>query len=147
MLSKLSQRGQGEAGFTLVELLVVMLIIGLLAAIAIPGFFNETQKANDVQAKVFVRTAQTAVEAYATDNNGSYVGAGPTALIRIEPTLSGANNLAISNLSGTTYTVSVDAPANTSGNSFSITRNANGTTSLTCTTTGNAGCPPNGIWG
>ena len=147
MLSKLRERSQGEAGFTLVELLVVMLIIGLLAAIAIPAFFNQKQKANDAQAKVYARTAQTAIETYSTDNNGSYVGATPAALQNIEPTLNGANGLAVSGLSATGYSVAVNAPAGTSGNVFTITRNTNGTVSLTCTTAGNAGCPASGNWG
>lgn len=52
-----------EDGFTLVELLVVMLIIGLLAAIAIPAFFNQTAKARDSSAKSDVRHLVEAVEA------------------------------------------------------------------------------------
>ena len=42
---------KSEGGFTLVETLVVMLIIALLAAIAIPSFFNQSDKARDASAK------------------------------------------------------------------------------------------------
>src|SRR3954447_15659924 len=100
MLSKLRERSQGESGFTLVELLVVMLILGLLAAIAIPAFFNQRDKAKDASAKEAVRTAETAIETYSTDHNGSYLGANGSAaaLVAIEPTLNDppANTLTVS---------------------------------------------------
>src|ERR671914_556209 len=78
MIQKLRERSASESGFTLVELLVVMLILGLLAAIAIPSFFNQRDKARDADAKEQVRTAQTAIETYATDNDGTYIGASVT---------------------------------------------------------------------
>jgi prepilin-type N-terminal cleavage/methylation domain-containing protein len=58
----------GELGFTLVELLLVMLILGLLAAIAIPSFFRESDKAVDSSAKAQAKTAELAIEIYATED-------------------------------------------------------------------------------
>jgi type IV pilus assembly protein PilA len=137
--------GDSEAGFTLIELLVVMLILGILAAIAIPAFFNQREKATDAQAKAATRTAETAMETYATENGGSYVGATPAILHGIEPTLqeAGNNKIEVSNLGAKKFTVtSVSATTN----KFSITREENGTVDFECSTKGKAGCPSSGNW-
>ena len=47
-----------ERGVTLVELLVVLIIIGLLAAIVIAAFANQQDKAHDADAKTHARSAQ-----------------------------------------------------------------------------------------
>lgn len=148
MLQKLRERSHSESGFTLVELLVVMLIIGLLAAIAIPAFFNQRDKAKDASAKEAVRTAQTAIETYSTDNNGSYAGAAIGAagdnLNVIEPTLNDVGTRASVTSTANSYTVEVDSTF--AGNSFRITRNSGGDSDYTCNVAAAAGCPSTGIW-
>ena len=136
--------GDREAGFTLIELLVVMLILGILAAIAIPAFFNQRDKGTDAQAKAAARTAQTAIETYATDNGGSYAAATKEDLKAIEDTLQITGDNAISVVSDeTTYTVT-----STSGtaNTFSIARGAGGVVTFDCTDEGEGGCPDGGDW-
>ena len=69
----LTKTAEDERGFTLIELVVVILIIGILAAIAIPSFLNQKSKASDAAAKELAHSMQVAAETYATDHSGSYI--------------------------------------------------------------------------
>jgi type IV pilus assembly protein PilA len=155
MILKLRERmANREEGFTLIELLVVMLIIGILAAIAIPTFFNQTQKAKDSSSKEMAHTAQVAMETFATDNGGSYTGVNAAALNSIDssiqlppagtppkPTLT---NAAAVGASG--WTLTITSPTN---NTFTISKaTGTGVLSYTCTipsaTSDKGGCPVTG---
>jgi type IV pilus assembly protein PilA len=59
-------------GFTLVELCIVLVVIGVLAAIAIPNYMQMTTRAKESNVKENCHCLQLAVELYATGNNGLY---------------------------------------------------------------------------
>jgi type IV pilus assembly protein PilA len=59
-----------QRGFTLIELMIVIAIIGVLAAIAIPQFTVYKAKAYNAQSKYDLKNAYTAAQAYFTDNPG-----------------------------------------------------------------------------
>jgi len=77
--------GAGEDGFSLIELMVVVLVIGILISIAIPTFLGARQKAQDRAAQSSLRIGLTAIKTAYIDGQ-SYLTA-TSQLASIEPTL------------------------------------------------------------
>ena len=90
-------RDRGEDGFTLIELMVVILIIAILIAIAIPTFLGARQKAQDRAAQSNLRNALTAAKTAYVDSQDYVSDATNGVYSSIEPSLhfvSGANSTA-----------------------------------------------------
>ncbi len=94
MLQKL--RGTNEKGFTLIELMIVIAIIGILAAIAIPNFINYRNKSYCSAAESDAANLASAIADYFTDPDNLSVS-----------TSSGLNGVTMSGKSGAqnTYTI------------------------------------------
>ena len=60
---------QGQHGFTMIELLFVLIIIGVLTTIAVPTYLGQRGKAKDAAVKEGIHRVEVGVESYAADSN------------------------------------------------------------------------------
>jgi prepilin-type N-terminal cleavage/methylation domain-containing protein len=139
-----------EDGFSLIELLVVVLILGGLAALAFPSFINQKGKASDAKAKNNIQVAQRAMETYYLDHD-TYAtanmngGSDPDSLITLEETLKETPTPSIDAQTQSSYTLRVisgpEAPV-----TFTLRHRSNGQVERTCTPASTGGCSSAGDW-
>lgn len=146
VLRHLNARFQSEEfAFALIELLVVMVVIGILAAIALPHFLSERAKAQDSSAKSDARNVVSQLEACygdATTYKGSK-SSGTSASTCLPantglPIGTAPGEVNVTSATAASYKVVAKSKSN---DTFTITKNAKtGVTTRTCTGSSGGGC-------
>jgi len=132
-----------ERGFSFIEVLVVIIIVGVLAAIALPTFLGQDRKAQDAPAKSIARNLVSQVEScYA--GTSDYQGCDEASEL-------GETGLALGAGSGQVHVASASqsdyriVARSVSGHVFTIEKTAAGTT-FSCSPAGSSGCGSAGTW-
>jgi type IV pilus assembly protein PilA len=124
------RNGENDKGFTLIELMVVIIIIGILAAIAIPVFLNQRNAAWEGAVKSDLANAALAAESYSTGNGGSYVNLDRAALLANGYKPSDGVTVDVSGAPTATAYVLVGTNSNTGTKTWTFT-STDGTTKVT----------------
>jgi prepilin-type N-terminal cleavage/methylation domain-containing protein len=113
-----------QKGFTLIEILVVVAIVAILAAVAIPSYRDYVTRGKVVEATAGLADARAKMEQYFQDNRSYPTGCqvAPTAPGATEVQVTALQNfdLTCSNLAATTYTVTATGKTSMAGFTYTI---------------------------
>jgi prepilin-type N-terminal cleavage/methylation domain-containing protein len=128
-------------GFTMVELLVVILIVGILAMIALPAFIGQRMKGEDSDAQQMVRTVATALATFHTDKD-TY-DASRAELEKIEPAVREATGTLEVDGDAKTFTITEMSESDTT---FTLELTADGKLARSCSIPGRGLCRSDSSW-
>jgi type IV pilus assembly protein PilA len=138
-----------ESGFTLIEVLVVMLVIAALAAIALPTFLGQSDKARDADAKSDARALVTLVQACFVDGsrydpctNTALRAGGGLPLPAVDGAAPAAGEVSVVAVAAMSFEI---AARSTSGVTYRIVKADGAPLERACSPVGDGGCA-SGSW-
>jgi type IV pilus assembly protein PilA len=133
-----------DSGFSLVEVLIVITLVAILAAIALPQFLGQTAQGKDASAKSDVRNLATAIEHCFTETN-DYAECDTQSQLDLSGLSwgTGAGQVQVISSAEREFAVRAYSP---SGHHFTWTRPETGGVERSCSPSGAGGCNSDGAW-
>lgn len=146
-----SRPSRPHRGFTLPEMVVVVVVIGLLAALAAPALIGQRARSNDAAARSLLATGSRTMESHFAAG-GTYAGATPAALAALEPSIgwrttaasAAAAQVRVTSTTATRYTLST---VSRSGTTYTYAHDLGARPTVTRSCSPAAGCAANGTAG
>jgi prepilin-type N-terminal cleavage/methylation domain-containing protein len=104
VIHHLQRRVRREGGFTLIELMIVVNIVGILTMLALPSYLSLKNRATDNANKANLRNARVAINAFFQDNNASYAAMTMSSLLTYNPSLD-PTKFTMNGVTATTYCI------------------------------------------
>ena len=139
-----TSRLRAQRGFSFIELLIVVILLGILAAIVLPAFLSQTSQGDDASAKSNATEMARAVETCSTEGN-DYTQCDEPAELQISGLTWGPAEGEVQVTASATRTYEVQAKAQ-GGHRYTWTKQPNGLVTRTCAPVDKGGCTSSGSW-